>query len=155
MTTTETESTAFFGLILFSLLSMKKTHIAALILIVISIGVIISMTSDFSSWETFATAQEAEGKEFHIVGELARKEDILYEPEKDPNYFAFYMTDKSGEERKVVFQGAKPQDFERSEEIVLTGKMEGEEFHASKILMKCPSKYINDELEVKAVAAEN
>ena len=134
---------------------MKKTHIAALILIVISIGVIISMTGDFSSWETFATAQESEGKEFHIVGELARQEDMNYNPEKDPNYFSFYMKDKSGDERKVVFQGAKPQDFERSEEIVLTGKMEGDEFHASKILMKCPSKYINDELEVKAVTAEN
>lgn len=134
---------------------MKKTHIVALILIVISIGVIISMTGDYSRYETFATALGAEGKEFHIVGELARKEDILYEPEKDPNYFAFYMKDKSGDERKVVFQGAKPQDFERSEQIVLTGKMEGDEFHASKILMKCPSKYINDELEVKAVTAES
>lgn len=134
---------------------MKKTHIVALILIVISIGVIISMTGDYSRYETFATAHAAEGKEFHIVGELARKEDILYEPEKDPNYFAFYMKDKSGDERKVVFQGAKPQDFERSEQIVLTGKMEGDEFHASKILMKCPSKYINDNLEVKAVTAEN
>ena len=132
---------------------MKKTHIVALILIVISIGVIISMTGDYSRYETFATANAAEGKEFHIVGELARKEDIFYEPEKDPNYFAFYMKDKSGDERKVVFQGAKPQDFERSEQIVLTGKMEGDEFHASKILLKCPSKYINDELEIKAVTA--
>src|SRR5687767_15995852 len=117
---------------------MKKTHIVALILIVISIGVIISMTGDYSRYETFATAHAAEGREFHIVGELARQEEMEYNPERDPNYFSFYLQDKSGEERKVVFEGAKPQDFERSESIVLTGKMEGDEFHASKILMKCP-----------------
>ena len=35
----------------------------------------------------------------------------------------------------------KPQDFERSEQIVLIGKVQGDEFHASDILMKCPSKY--------------
>lgn len=34
-----------------------------------------------------------------------------------------------------------PQDIEKSEQIVLIGKMKGEEFHATEILMKCPSKY--------------
>lgn len=132
---------------------MKKTHIAALILIAISIGVIISMTADFSNYQTFSTASAAEGKEFHIKGELVRTKTMEYDPERDPNYFSFYLEDTTGIQRKVVFQGAKPQDFDRSEDIVLTGKMKGDEFHASTILMKCPSKYIDDELEVKAVAA--
>ena len=61
----------------------------------------------------------------------------------------------NGEEKKVIFNGTKPRDFERSEQIVLTGKIEGEEFKASKILMKCPSKYINDELEVIEVTASD
>jgi len=47
-----------------------------------------------------------------------------------------------------VFNGAKPQDFERSEQIVLTGKMKGDEFLASKILMKCPSKYVNNKIQI-------
>lgn len=134
---------------------MKKTHIAALILIVASIGVMIAMIDDYSSYETFATAYNSEGKEFHIVGELVRENEMHYDPLKDPNYFAFYMKDKAGEERKVVFNGTKPRDLERSEQIVLTGKMEGDEFHASKILMKCPSKYINDKLEVTEAKASN
>ncbi len=132
---------------------MKKTHIATLLIIVISMGVIIAKIGDYSSFETFSMAQNAEGKEFHIVGELAKPEEMLYEPENDPNFFSFYMKDKAGEERKVVFKGAKPMDFERSEQIVLTGKMEEGDFHASKILMKCPSKYINDKLEVTEVTA--
>jgi cytochrome c-type biogenesis protein CcmE len=45
----------------------------------------------------------------------------------------------------------KPQDFERSEQIVLTGKMRGEDFVASDMLMKCPSKYKDEETFVKSV----
>ena len=63
------------------------------------------------------------------------------------------MRDNQGLESKVVFNCSKPQDFERSEQIVLTGKMIGNEFHASKILMKCPSKYTKDEVEVTEVSA--
>ena len=88
------------------------------------------------------------------MGELVKDGEMFYDPIKDPNYFSFFLKDKDGEERKVVFKGTKPQDFERSEQIVLTGKMKGDEFVASKILMKCPSKYIEDELEVKEFTAK-
>jgi cytochrome c-type biogenesis protein CcmE len=54
----------------------------------------------------------------------------------------------------VVFPGTKPQDFERSEQIVLTGQMVGSEFHASGILMKCPSKYTQDKIEVTEAKAK-
>jgi len=131
---------------------MKKSHIIALVLIVASMGVIISMIGDYSRYETFATAAAA-NSEFHIVGQLVRQDEMEYNPEKDPNYFSFYLKDKAGEERKVVFRDTKPTDFERAEQIVLTGKMVGNEFHASKILMKCPSKYINNDLEVIEVTA--
>lgn len=127
---------------------MKKTHIVALLFIAISIAVIISMTGDYSRYETFTSASAAPAQDFHIVGELVEEKEMYYNPEKDPNYFSFYLRDKTGTERKVVFNGAKPQDFERSEQIVLTGGMNGEVFMASKILMKCPSKYVEDELEV-------
>ncbi|GIV33025.1 MAG: hypothetical protein KatS3mg031_0560 [Chitinophagales bacterium] len=116
-------------------------------------GIIVANISDYSRYETFSTAATADGRDFHIVGELSRPDEMYYDPEVDPNYFSFYLKDKAGEERKVVFKGTKPTDFERSEQIVLTGRMQGNEFHASKILMKCPSKYINDQLEVTEVKA--
>jgi len=64
------------------------------------------------------------------------------------------MTDNKGQECKVVFSGTKPEDFERSQQIVLTGRMQNNEFHASKILMKCPSKYTQDKLETTEVSAK-
>lgn len=128
---------------------MKKTHILLLVFIAVAIGVIVANTSNYSTYETFRSAAEKPGKEFHVVGTLALDQDMVYDPLVDPNYFSFYMQDQDGNTNKVVFPGTKPNDFERSEQVVLIGKMKNDEFHASKILTKCPSKYIDDELEVK------
>ena len=46
--------------------------------------------------------------------------------------------------KPVVLHKSKPQDFEKSEQIVLIGKIKDDVFHANDILMKCPSKY-NDQ----------
>ena len=90
---------------------MKKTHVILLVFIAASIGALIYATGNFSTYETFDSAQAAEGKEFHVVGELVKEKELYYDALKDPNYFSFYMKDKSGTRRKVVYIGSKPQDF--------------------------------------------
>jgi cytochrome c-type biogenesis protein CcmE len=132
---------------------MKKGSIIGIIVIAVAIAVIISTYSSSSTYGTFKEAQ-ATSSELHVVGHLDKQKALVYDPVKDANYFAFYMTDSKGDERKVVFTGTKPQDFERSEQIVLTGQMNGSEFHASKILMKCPSKYTQDKVEVTEFKAK-
>jgi cytochrome c-type biogenesis protein CcmE len=131
---------------------MKKSSIAGILIIALAIGIIISTYADSSTYGSFADAKESTS-ELHVVGQLNKEKELFYDPQQDANYFAFYMSDNEGRESKVVFNGSKPQDFERSEQIVLTGKMVGNEFHASKILMKCPSKYTNDQVEVTEVSA--
>lgn len=133
---------------------MKRSHIIGLILIGVAIAVIVSTYTDASTYADFAQAKE-QNEEIHVVGELVKEKPLHYNPLEDANYFSFYMKDKKGVEGKVVFRGTKPQDFERAEQIVLVGKMEGDEFHASKILMKCPSKYNENELEVQEFSAES
>lgn len=132
---------------------MKKSSILGIIVIAIAIAVIISTYSNTSTYGSFKDAG-ATTEELHIVGHLVKNKQLYYDPTKDANYFSFYMLDNKGEECKVVFSGTKPQDFERSEQIVLTGQMRGNEFHASKILMKCPSKYTEDKLEVTEFSAK-
>jgi cytochrome c-type biogenesis protein CcmE len=63
------------------------------------------------------------------------------------------VTDKDGAEEKIVFHGTKPQDFERSEQITLQGKMVDGTFICTKILMKCPSKYNDgsEEVEIRSI----
>ncbi len=127
---------------------MKKTHIVLLVLVAAAVTVIVSMFGDFSTYETFASAAQEQGKQYHVIGELVKEKEMNYDPVKDPNHFSFYVKDKGGTVSKVVFKGAKPTDIEKSEQIVMTGFMEGETFHCSKIQMKCPSKYENDQIAI-------
>jgi cytochrome c-type biogenesis protein CcmE len=124
-----------------------------MIIIAIAIGVIVSTYADSSTYGSFSDAQETQ-KELHVVGKLIKNKEMIYNPQQDANYFSFYMKDNKGKECKVVFTGSKPQDFERSEQIVLTGQMENGSFQANKILMKCPSKYTQDKIEVTEVKAQ-
>jgi len=50
---------------------------------------------------------------------------------------------------KVVFDGAKPNNFEIANAVVVKGRYEEGYFHANEILTKCPSKYEADAESVK------
>ena len=132
---------------------MKKSSIFGLVVIAIAIAVIISVYSNSSTYGSFDDAQTT-NSELHVVGHLDKEKALDYDATKDANYFSFYMKDNKGKECKVIFTGTKPQDFERSEQIVLTGQMKGDAFHASKILMKCPSKYTQDKVEITEFKAK-
>ena len=127
---------------------MKKTSIIAIVIIAIAIGAILSMYGDASTYECFSVAGEHPGREFHVVGTLDREKIRYYEPKKDPNYFSFYLKDEKGVESKVVYHNPEPTDFDRSEKIVIIGNMKGDHFEASKILLKCPSKYVDDKVQI-------
>jgi cytochrome c-type biogenesis protein CcmE len=120
---------------------MKKVHIIGIIIIAIAIGAILTTLNNTSTYASFAEASEAPNNEFHVVGKFNKEKESVYNPQVNANVFTFYMVDNKGVEKKVILNKNKPQDFERSEQIVLIGKMQGEEFVASDILMKCPSKY--------------
>lgn len=135
---------------------MKKSSIILMVIIAVAIAMILVIYTDSSTYSTFTEARE-KGTELYVVGVLNKEKDLIYDPVKDANHFSFFMYDNDSIECQIVFNGAKPQDIERSEQIVLTGKMEGNVFHATKILMKCPSKYNKDQVEViesDAVAAK-
>jgi len=134
---------------------MKKIHIIAIVVIAVALAVIVSTISNSSTYAPFKTAIENEGKTFHVVGKLNKEKDFIYNPEVNANLFGFYLIDNEGLERKVLYNGSKPQDFERSEQIVVVGKISGDDFHANQILMKCPSKYNgNQQDQLKAVTAD-
>lgn len=120
---------------------MKKIHILGIVIIAIAIGAILTTLNSTSTYASFTEASKSPDSEFHVVGKLNKEKESVYDPKVNANMFTFYMVDNTGIEKKVILHKNKPQDFERSEQIVLIGKAEGDEFHASDILMKCPSKY--------------
>lgn len=127
---------------------MKKIYIISILALAIGIFLLTRASKDLSNYSSFADATKSSSS-VKIVGKLMLDQEMYYNPEKDPNYFSFFVEDNEGIAKKVVLRDAKPQDFELSEQIVLTGKMEGEDFHASSVLLKCPSKYTDEELYLK------
>lgn len=128
---------------------MQKMHIIAIVAIALAVVVFINSGMEFSKISTFEDALNTEQK-VKVTGQLSKDKEIYYNPIENANFFSFYMTDKDGTEKKVVLNAAKPQDFELSEEIVLTGRMEEDVFKASDILLKCPSKYKDEEIYIRS-----
>ncbi|MBK9272677.1 MAG: cytochrome c maturation protein CcmE [Saprospiraceae bacterium] len=129
---------------------MKRNLLFGLVLIAAAIAVLISASRDITSYSDFEEARIT-GKTLKIVGELAKDKEMEYDPVKDPNHFSFYVTDKSGKTAQVILKAAKPQDFELSEQIVVTGKMDDKGvFIAKDVLLKCPSKYKDEEIYIKS-----
>lgn len=126
---------------------MKKLHIIGIIVIAVAIGVIFVSLKNTSTYADFTEALANPGKEYHVVGKLDKTQPQIYDPKVNTDEFLFSMIDNKGVTRHVVLHKSKPQDFEKSEQIVLIGKMQGDDFHANDILMKCPSKY-NDGKQV-------
>jgi len=55
--------------------------------------------------------------------------------------FKFKLRDDSGEIIEVVYDGAKPGNFDQATEVVCVGSYRDGKFQAKNILVKCPSKY--------------
>jgi cytochrome c-type biogenesis protein CcmE len=141
---------------------MKKIQIFGLVIIAVAIGIIVSTAGDASTYVDFSKAREmassGDNESIHVVGRLKKNEagqilEMQYDPQIDPNYFTFTLVDNKNVAQKVVYKSTKPQDFDKSEQVVVIGKMQNGTFAAEKILMKCPSKYENGKLETTEASA--
>jgi len=122
-------------------------HIIALVFVAVSLAAIMALVSDVETYKNFEHAADLpEGKSCTVIGTLDLEKEMHFDPEQDANAFTFFMKDGDGESMQVLYRGAKPLDFERSEELTIKGKVEGNQFVADKLLMKCPSKYVEDEI---------
>ncbi len=120
---------------------MKKIHIIGIIVIAVAIGVIFTSLQSSATYSDFAEAFNNPETEYHVVGKLNKTFPVHYDPKVNANECSFVMVDNKGIEKEVVLHKSVPQDFEKSEQVVLIGKVEQGQFHANDVLMKCPSKY--------------
>ncbi len=133
---------------------MKKTHIIGLIVIAIAISIVISTTGDASSYRNFTEAKElAENGNttpIHVVGKLKKQNNQVVGIEQSPDKlsFSFIMVDENNVEQKVFRPDPMPTDFLRSEQVVVIGAYRNDTFVAEKILLKCPSKYKEEEIKI-------
>ncbi len=86
-------------------------------------------------------------KKVQVKGEWDKAKSSSFDAAR--TQFTFYMTDDKGREERVVFDGAKPNNFELANAVVVKGRYQDDYFHATEILTKCPSKYEADAESVK------
>jgi cytochrome c-type biogenesis protein CcmE len=134
---------------------MKKSHILILVVIAVAIGIIVSTSNDASTYvgfdEALSLSTSGNKKEIHVVGELKKDDEghvIGITEGADRVSFSFVMVDDTGKEQRVNYNQPMPADFLRSEKVVVIGSYHGTDFNASKILLKCPSKYQEQKINV-------
>jgi cytochrome c-type biogenesis protein CcmE len=134
---------------------MKKSHILIIIIIAAAIGIVVSTADDASTYVTFDQAYQLASNgsrnSIHVVGELKKDENghiVGIVPGADRVSFSFIMIDANKKEQLVVYNEPMPQDFTRSEKVVVIGSYQDDTFVAEKILLKCPSKYQEKKINV-------
>jgi len=137
---------------------MKKSHIIGIVVIAIAVFVIISTAGDASTYVSFDEAKALVGsgsqKKVHVVGQLKKDSDgniVGIVPSDDKLTVTFLMVDNNQKTNKVFYNQPMPPDLKQSEQVVVVGLYQDEVFIASQILLKCPSKYEEETLQVSSV----
>jgi len=106
----------------------------------------VNFGNSISSYTTFVKAKNM--NQAHVVGTWKKSKPYGFSYKK--KQFTFYMKDKNGNVRKVIYPKPEPNNFEEAKKIVVTGHMRNGVFYANDMLTKCPSKYNATQKDVKA-----
>lgn len=107
-----------------------------------------------NSISTYVNFEQASGMEgAHVVGTWDDSQEYGFSMET--KQFSFYMKDEDGNVRRVVYPKTKPNNFEQADKLVVIGEMENGVFYANEMLMKCPSKYNNNDASQFQKASES
>ncbi|MBI3587516.1 MAG: cytochrome c maturation protein CcmE [Ignavibacteriales bacterium] len=109
--------------------------------IAIVVGIVLGAVNFLESnveYTDFAAAERTH-KKVQVKGEWVKDKESNFDSQTVK--FSFYMKDDSNRIVKVVLDGAKPNNFELATSVVAKGKFVDNEFHATDVLTKCPSKY--------------
>ena len=134
---------------------MKNTSAISIVFISIIVIIIISNFGDASTYVTFSKAKDVYESgsltKFHVVGKLNKDDDNNIEglmKSDDKMSFTFQMIDEDGMKEKVFYGEPMPPDFLLSEQVVVIGGYENNTFVADDILLKCPSKYTEENIKI-------
>ena len=119
---------------------MKNKYIfgGGIIVVFLAVMIYLFTQTNVSYEQNFETVMQS-GKTVRATGTWVKERN--YEVDKTNNLLTFFMKDNKGDVMKVVYHGTIPNNFESSTSLVVTGKYQNGNFHATDILTKCPSKY--------------
>ncbi len=111
-----------------------------LIAVVLLVVAIFSLSDDLMTpYVPVKKAKSNAGKLVQIIGKLDPAKPLRHADKK----FFFSIIDDNNSKIDIEYNGVKPQNFERADQIVAIGKYNAERnvFVSDKLLVKCPSKY--------------
>lgn len=116
-----------------------KVLLGVVAIIVFTSLVFYNFGNSISTYVDFEGAQGMKGA--HVVGTWDDTQEVYFN--RETMQFSFWMTDETGNKRKVLYPRPKPNNFEQATQIVVIGEYRGDTdvFVANDMLMKCPSKY--------------
>lgn len=114
----------------------SKYIIGGVIIIAFTIWAGISFNSNLTPYVSIADAKEA-STVVQVKGERLGEGNF----DIQSNMFVFQIKDELGEVVEVIYDGAKPGNFDQASHVVCVGKYEKGKFFAKNLLVKCPSKY--------------
>ena len=117
-----------------------KYVIGAGIIVIFIIWAGISFQKTLTPYVSIAEAKKAE-----TIVQVKGKRIDTGRYEKETNRFIFSMVDDTGEKIEIVYRGTKPGNFDQASEVVCVGIYRDGQFNAREILVKCPSKYMEEE----------
>jgi cytochrome c-type biogenesis protein CcmE len=126
---------------------MKMKVIVGVLVVVI--GIVLGAVNFLESnveYGDFATARKTT-KKIQVKGTWMKDLPTVFDAKSVT--FTFFMKDDNNEVVQVLYNGARPNNFELATSIVAKGKFEAGHFTASDILTKCPSKYEGTAEDVK------
>ena len=120
---------------------MKAKYIIGILVIVIFIiWTSISFQKTLTPYVSIAQAKKVE----NVVQVKGKRLDSgTFNIEQ--NQFIFNLADDTGEKIEVVYNGAKPGNFDQATDVVCVGQYRDGRFQAKELLVKCPSKYVEQE----------
>ncbi|MFY0593220.1 cytochrome c maturation protein CcmE [Roseivirga sp.] len=132
---------------------MKKSSLIGIVVIAVAIAVIVSTSSNASSYVTFDEAytlsENGKSNSIHVVGELKKNsagEVVGINPSNDRLTVEFILVDDNQKEQSVFLNSPMPSDLLKSDKVVVIGAYKNDRFMADKVLLKCPSKYEENSL---------
>lgn len=109
------------------------------LLVVFGVGIFMTARTAFSSYVTFAEA-EAQGRSAQVKG-VAIGGSLQH---TDSSSFSFALTDTDGYTFTVMHRGSVPPNLFTADYVVVVGRVDGAVFVARSILVKCPTRFMQE-----------
>ncbi len=131
---------------------MKPAYIIALVVIALSmVATLFAFSGSIARHVTIKEALAQPGQSVQVPGKIL-KDTVFYDAAKGE--LEFSIQEMNGTRvMPVVYSQPKPENFDTATQVEAVGQYSNGVFHASNLLVKCPSKY-NDQKQSRLVTGE-